>query len=70
MFFSVGQNVRENHNLKVTNKFFENAANFKYLEKTPTSQNCMREEITIRFILGIVYYLSVEKLLMPSANTW
>jgi len=48
MFLSVGQNVRENHNLKVTNKFFRNAVNFKYLETTPTNQKCMREEITVR----------------------
>ena len=50
MYLSVGQNVRENHNLKVTTKFFQNAANFKYLETTLTNQNCMRGEITNRLI--------------------
>jgi len=50
MFLSVGQNVRENHDLKVTNKFFKNAANFKYLVTTLTNKKCMREEITIRLI--------------------
>jgi hypothetical protein len=69
MFLSVGQNARENHYLTVANKSFKNAENFKFLKTTLTNQNCMHEEITIRLILGTVYYHLVEKLLlMPFAN--
>jgi len=39
------QNVRQNQNLNVGQKFFESVGKFIYLGTTLTNQNCMHEEI-------------------------
>jgi hypothetical protein len=38
------RNVGQNHNLNITNIFFENMANFKYLGATVTNQYLIHEE--------------------------
>jgi hypothetical protein len=38
----------QKHSIKVGSRFFEDTANFKYLETTLTDQNCMHEEIKSR----------------------
>jgi hypothetical protein len=45
MVMSCNQNVRQNHNLLIANKYFKNVAKFKYLV---TNQNRIYEEIKSR----------------------
>jgi hypothetical protein len=45
MVVSRHQNVGQNHNLMIANKSFENVAKLKYLEASPTDQNCIHEEM-------------------------
>jgi hypothetical protein len=43
MLLSRHQNARQNHNVKTTNRSFENGARFKYLGKTGRNQNFILE---------------------------
>jgi hypothetical protein len=54
MVMSHQQNAGQNHNLQTDNKSFQNAAKFKYLETAVTYQDCIYEEIKIRFKSGNV----------------
>jgi hypothetical protein len=39
------QNVGQKHDIKVSNKFFENGVKLKYLGMTAKNQNCIHQEI-------------------------
>jgi hypothetical protein len=46
----------KNHDIKTANGFFENLAQFKYLEMTVTNQNLIHEEIEGRLNSGNACY--------------
>jgi hypothetical protein len=48
MLLSGHQKVRQNRNIKIANKSFENVTRFKYLGTTVTNQNLIQEEIKRR----------------------
>jgi hypothetical protein len=53
----------QKHSIKIAKTSFEGVAKFKYLETTPTDQNCMNEEIKSRLISGNACYHSVRSIL-------
>jgi hypothetical protein len=63
MLLSPYQNARQNYNIKIGDRSFENAVQFKYLGTTVTNQNLIREEIKRRLNSGNVCYHSVQNLL-------
>jgi hypothetical protein len=63
MLLSHHQNAGQNHDIKVANRGFENAAQFKYLGTTPTNKIWIQEEIKRRLNLDNACYHSVQKLL-------
>jgi hypothetical protein len=63
MFTFSEQNAEHNHDIKTTNKSFENVANMKYLDITLTDQNCIHEEINSRRNSGNACYHLVQNLL-------
>jgi hypothetical protein len=63
MLLSRHQNVGQNRDIKIANRSFENASQFKYLGTTVTSQNLIQEEIKRRLNSGNVCYHSVQSLL-------
>jgi hypothetical protein len=63
MLLSLRQNARQNHDMKIGNKCFENVAQFIYLGMTTTNQNLIREKIKRRLNSGNACYSSVQNLL-------
>jgi hypothetical protein len=53
----------QRQSMKIANRYFEDMAKFKYLETTPTDQNCIHEEIRRRLNSGNACYHSVQSLL-------
>jgi hypothetical protein len=45
MLLSCPQNVGQNHEIKIANRFFENVAQFKHFRMTVTNQTLTQEEI-------------------------
>jgi hypothetical protein len=63
MLLSRHQNAGQNLNIKIGDRSFENAAQFKYLRTTVTNQNLIQEEIKRRLNSGDACYHSVQNLL-------
>jgi hypothetical protein len=71
MLLSRHQNAGQNRDIKIANRCFDNAAQFKYFGTTVTNQNFILEEIKRRVNLGNACCHSVQKLLsshLPSKN--
>jgi hypothetical protein len=62
MLLSRHQNIRQNHDIKIANRSFENVAQFKYLGMTVTIQNLIQEEMKRR-LKGNAWYHLVQYLL-------
>jgi hypothetical protein len=63
MLLSRHQNVAQNRDIKIANRSFENASQFKYLGTTVTNQNLIQEELKRRLNSGNACYHSVQNLL-------
>jgi hypothetical protein len=63
VLLSCHQNARENHNIEVSNRSFENVAQFRYFGMTITNQNLNQEEIKRRLNSSNTYYHTVQNLL-------
>jgi hypothetical protein len=63
MLLSHKQNADQNHNMKITNRSFENVAQIKYLRMTVTNQKLVQEEIKRRLDLRNACYHQVQNLL-------
>jgi heme A synthase len=60
VFLSFRQNPGQNNGIKISNRWFENVAQLKYLGMTVTNQNVILEEIKGRLSSGIAFYYSVQ----------
>jgi hypothetical protein len=63
MLLSRHRNAGQNRNIKITNRTFENMAQFRYLGTTARNQNLIQEEIKRRLNSGNACCHSVQKLL-------
>jgi hypothetical protein len=63
MLLSYHQNARQNYDIEIGDRSFENVAQFKYLGMTVTNQNFIQEEIKRRLNSGDACYHSVQNLL-------
>jgi hypothetical protein len=63
MLMSRYQKARPKHSIQVANRFFEDVAKLKYLEKTLTDQNYIHEEIKSKLYSRNACYHSVQSLL-------
>jgi hypothetical protein len=63
MVMSLHPNSRQNQNIRIADKSFENVAQFKYLGATLTNQNDIRDEIKSRLNSGNACYHSFQNLL-------
>ena len=69
MFMLQDQNAGRSHNMKIDNRSFEMAQEFKYLGTILTNQNSIQEEIKSRLKSGNASYHSVQNLLSSSLLT-
>jgi hypothetical protein len=74
MLLSRHQNAVQNHGIKIANRFFEKAAQFKYLGTTATNQNLIQAEIKRRLNSGNACYHSIQNLvssrLLSKKSDW
>jgi hypothetical protein len=63
MLVSHDQNAGQNQDIKIANRSFENASQFKYLGTTVTNQNLFQDDLNRRLNSGNVCYHSVQDLL-------
>jgi hypothetical protein len=63
LLLSRHQNAGQNHDIKIANRSFENAAQFKYFGTTTSNQNLIQEEIKRSLNSGNACYHSVQSLL-------
>jgi hypothetical protein len=63
MLLSCHQNAEQNHDIKIANLSFENAAQFRYFGTTVTNQSLIQEEIKRRLNSGNACYHSIQNLL-------
>jgi hypothetical protein len=63
MLVSRDQNARQNREIKIGNRSFENVSQFKYLGTTVTNKNLIQGEINRRLNCGNACYHSVQNLL-------
>jgi hypothetical protein len=66
MLLSRHKNAEQNRDIKIANRYFDNAAEFKYLGTTVTDQNLIQGEIKRRNNSGNDCYHSVQKFLSCS----
>jgi len=64
---SRGQSSGRSYSMKTENSSFERVEEFKYLGKTLTNQNSIREEIKSRLKSGNACYYSVQNFLSSSS---
>jgi len=57
------QNARQDHDLMIVNKSFENVAKFKHLRMTVTNRNYIQEEVNSSSNSGNACYHSVQNIL-------
>jgi ribosomal protein S2 len=67
MLLSCRQNARQNLDIKIANRCFENVVQFRYLGTTITDQNLIQEDIKKRLNSGNTRYHLVHKLSFSSA---
>jgi hypothetical protein len=53
MLMSRRLNARQNHNIKITNRLFENVGNLKYLGTEVAIKSLMHAKIKSRYIRGM-----------------
>jgi hypothetical protein len=63
MLLSRHQNIGQNQHIKIGDRLFENASQFKYLGTTVTNQNLIQEEIKRRLNSDNACYHSLQNLL-------
>jgi hypothetical protein len=57
------QNARQNQNMKIENRSFENVSQFKHLGMTVGNQNLIQVELMRRLNSGNTCYHSIQNLL-------
>jgi hypothetical protein len=67
MLLSRHQDVRQNRDIKIANRSFENVSQFKYLGTTVKNQNLIQEEIKRRLNSGNLLPFDADPSVFSSA---